>query len=864
MALEKQMELFDNGSLMQEGGQVDEESGNEVPIGSTKEEVRDDIPAQLSEGEFVMPADAVRYHGLDKMMELRQEAKIGLKRMEQMGMMGNSDEATLPDDIPFDVNDLDMEDDGQEQLNFNVGGFVQPPFGVNMTGGSNVGGFQPSQFANFQPSYTSYQALAPMYSTPTAGMPPQQANVPTTTAPSPLPSFQSFVSPNYVTYVNPQTGATIQIPVDANGNPLIPVPAGFVKQSAQAQQPAAPDPNQGAGTGTTQQQQQISDEPSEFDLQQEAAQRQLVSDRKAAAKELGYTKTQNLGDALLGITPFGFIAGNPEAGTILGDGTIADGQGNSFDPISGKQVGFTGGLIGNIAGGLGFRETEAEKFGLPEGSQIPEASLAGLKSQMGEAGIRDAIEGKQSQAVQDSIAKGLASEITPEMIDSAVKAGLGTREEILANIEATKPGTARVETTLGKSSVTNVTPKTVTEAAASATTAAKGAPTKSFDELVEERIAEYTAKSPSTSPEQIRAAAISDVKFDQTVAAMAEAGTLKSNMRKAFSTPLTTDEITIADIKAREAAAKTAAAQRAAGEVRASFPTRSDSRAATAARTSAREAARIDRQERGIFDDDEKSLSDLISEAARSSNRRDREDIQAKIAQEMTGRSGYNKQYERDIRAGRYDDAFNSRDDFNREVTEQIQKEEREEIKQAKAEGRRANVGSRPAGTGEVSDSSGNVVRSSDGTPVTSISRSTAKGRALAAEREQREAENATDTRVICTELYRQGKLSRELYRMDVMYTARYLSPTVVKGYHYWAIPVVQKMRKSDKLTKFMLYFTMKRAEEIAHIVNPAKYPKSSIAGKIIKNVGEALCYGIGLFVNNSDYKVLYKGEKTC
>ena len=111
MAMEKQMELFEEGGLMQEGGQVDEESGNEVPIGSTKEEVRDDIPAQLSEGEFVMPADVVRYHGLDKMMALRDEAKMGLQRMEAMGQMGNADEAILPDDIPFDINDLEIEEE---------------------------------------------------------------------------------------------------------------------------------------------------------------------------------------------------------------------------------------------------------------------------------------------------------------------------------------------------------------------------------------------------------------------------------------------------------------------------------------------------------------------------------------------------------------------------------------------------------------------------------------------------------------------------------------------------------------------------------------------------------------------------------
>jgi len=125
----RQMELFepvergfDEGGLMEEGGMVDEESGNEVPPGSLREEVRDDIPAQLSEGEFVFPADVVRYIGLEKLMMMRQEAKQGLAQMEAMGQMGNGDEAVMEDDLPFDMYDLDVDE--EEEYNMQQGGYV--------------------------------------------------------------------------------------------------------------------------------------------------------------------------------------------------------------------------------------------------------------------------------------------------------------------------------------------------------------------------------------------------------------------------------------------------------------------------------------------------------------------------------------------------------------------------------------------------------------------------------------------------------------------------------------------------------------------------------------------------------------------
>lgn len=117
-------QAFALGGLNDEGGEIDKASGNRVPIGGTKEGVRDDIEINISEGEFVFPADVVRYHGLDKMMALRQEAKMGLKQMERMGQMGNSEEATMPDDLPFDMADLIVVGGKGEPMEFAEGGFV--------------------------------------------------------------------------------------------------------------------------------------------------------------------------------------------------------------------------------------------------------------------------------------------------------------------------------------------------------------------------------------------------------------------------------------------------------------------------------------------------------------------------------------------------------------------------------------------------------------------------------------------------------------------------------------------------------------------------------------------------------------------
>jgi len=113
-----------------EGERVDPVSGNEVPTGSLPEEVRDDIPAQLSEGEYVVPADVVRFFGVKFFEDIRNEAKRGFADMEANGRIGGEPVGETGmemggDELPFDVSELQMVDDSsEEQPMMNKGGFI--------------------------------------------------------------------------------------------------------------------------------------------------------------------------------------------------------------------------------------------------------------------------------------------------------------------------------------------------------------------------------------------------------------------------------------------------------------------------------------------------------------------------------------------------------------------------------------------------------------------------------------------------------------------------------------------------------------------------------------------------------------------
>ena len=168
---------------------VDPVSGNDVPPGSLPEEVRDDIDAKLSEGEYVVPADVVRYYGVKFFENLRTKAKQGLQQMDEDGRIGG--EPTSEMSLPFDISELEVEDD--DGMRMAVGGLVAAYAVGGYTGvGSSFGGYS---------GYTGYKPYDPT------------VQPVTTSTPTPTPVATTTAAP-----VN--TGSQLKTYYDKMGNPV--------------------------------------------------------------------------------------------------------------------------------------------------------------------------------------------------------------------------------------------------------------------------------------------------------------------------------------------------------------------------------------------------------------------------------------------------------------------------------------------------------------------------------------------------------------------------------------------------------------------------------------------------------------------
>ena len=99
--------------------------------------------------------------------------------------------------------------------------------------------------------------------------------------------------------------------------------------------------------------------------------------------------------------------------------------------------------------------------------------------------------------------------------------------------------------------------------------------------------------------------------------------------------------------------------------------------------------------------------------------------------------------------------------------------------------------------------------------------------------------------KIICTELYEQGYLSKEVLELDYQHSDNNMDIATKIGYWKLAMPFVESMRKSKIVTQLIKPFGIAWAHEMAHREEPNNY-NSNILGKLIMAIGVPICRYIG------------------
>lgn len=102
----------EGGSVEKEvkfGKKDDDDDVPDPPPGATPEEVADDIPAYLSTGEYVLPANVVRYIGLKNITDMHRMALAELQQMEDLDIIENVDENGYVEDDDDETKYMEPE-----------------------------------------------------------------------------------------------------------------------------------------------------------------------------------------------------------------------------------------------------------------------------------------------------------------------------------------------------------------------------------------------------------------------------------------------------------------------------------------------------------------------------------------------------------------------------------------------------------------------------------------------------------------------------------------------------------------------------------------------------------------------------------
>ncbi len=317
-----------------------------------------------------MPANVVRYHGLGTYEGMRREALMGLQDMEQSGQI---------EYVSGGKEKADKIDDNGGIVKAQAGTYLAPPFDQSINTFNPQIGLNYSVPATYRPTTLAAPVAASSQFVKTPGQQtiPQApsalgmtGNVRALNTTNPLLLPYTPVIPSSVTGVYAPNVGQYKTAMDSGTTPTTPETPTVPTPTT----PTPPPRDEGGGDGR--------ETPEAMAAQAERDER--IQDRKDAAAQLGYTNQVGVLEGFASALGYG----TPEIGTVMADGTIADGYGNTFDPITGNQVGFKGGIVGNVLGNLGIMSPE-----MPEGmaANIPAASYAGLRSLAGEQSMADVL-----------------------------------------------------------------------------------------------------------------------------------------------------------------------------------------------------------------------------------------------------------------------------------------------------------------------------------------------------------------------------------------------------------------------------------------------------------------------------------------
>lgn len=115
-------------------------------------------------------------------------------------------------------------------------------------------------------------------------------------------------------------------------------------------------------------------------------------------------------------------------------------------------------------------------------------------------------------------------------------------------------------------------------------------------------------------------------------------------------------------------------------------------------------------------------------------------------------------------------------------------------------------------------------------------------------------------SKVICTELLRQGLFSSDDHRLCFDDAKSRLTDAHFRGYYAWALFVVRRMRRSPRWTRFFHILAQARVNQIA--ARRGEPERANFLGKIVIALGEPACAVLGRFTGARDYRSLYSITK--